>query len=163
MFGLLGTLLGFGTSIIPEVLGFFKQKQADAHEIEMLAAKAKYAEQASNLRLLELDAQAEIKETEGLYEHDAGLDAGGFVNGLRGSVRPIITYLFFIMFAAVKGTMIYGMISGQNIDWVTAVEMAWDSETAAIFSAIMAFWFGNRAMSKARAWQVEAKQKGVKK
>jgi hypothetical protein len=65
------------------------------------------------------------------------------------------------MFAAVKGTMIYAMISGQNIDWTTAVETAWDPETAAIFSAIMAFWFGNRAMSKARAWQVEAKQKGV--
>jgi hypothetical protein len=48
--------------------------------------------------------------------------------------------------------MIYAMISNQNIDWTMAVDTAWDDETAAIFSAIIAFWFGNRAMSKARAW-----------
>ncbi|MGB1877548.1 MAG: hypothetical protein ACPHGY_11625, partial [Rhodospirillaceae bacterium] len=96
-------------------------------------------------------AQAEIEETKGLYEHDRSIDAGGFVNALRGSVRPILTYLFFIAFASVKGVMIYAMIENQNIDWVTAVESAWDDETQAIFSAIIAFWFGNRAMSKAHA------------
>jgi hypothetical protein len=35
---------------------------------------------------------------------------------------------------------------------------AWDDETTAIFSAIMAFWFGNRAMSKARAYQMEKRK-----
>ena len=157
MISLLGTVLGFGTSIIPEILGFFKQKQADAHELEMLEAKAKYADQMSKLKIEELDKQAEIEETKGLYDHDRSIDAGGFVYSLRGSVRPVITYLFFLMFAGVKGTMIYAMISNQNIDWTIAIESAWDDETAAVFSAIMAFWFGNRAMSKARAWQMEKK------
>ena len=147
--------MGFGTSIVPEILGYFKQKQADEQEIKMMESKAKYAEQISKLKVQELDAQAEIAETKGLYEHDRSIDAGGFVNGLRGSVRPVITYLFFIMFASVKGTMIYAMITNQNLDWTVAIETAWDNETAAVFSAIMAFWFGNRAMSKARAWQVE--------
>jgi hypothetical protein len=158
MISLLGTLLGLGTSIIPEVLGFFKQKQADAHELQMLEAKAKYADQMSKLKVEELDAEAEIAETKGLYEHDRSIDAGGFVNALRGSVRPVITYMFFIMFASVKGTMIYAMITNQNLDWTIAIETAWDSDTAAVFSAIVSFWFGNRAMSKARAWQVEKKQ-----
>ena len=158
MISLLGTLMGFGTSIIPEILGFFKQKQADKHELSMLEAKAKFADQMSKLKIQELDAEAEIAETKGLYEHDRSIDAGGFINGLRGSVRPIITYLFFLMFASVKGTMIYAMIVNQNLDWTLAIETAWDNETAAIFSAIIAFWFGNRAMSKARAWQVERKQ-----
>jgi len=150
--------MGFGTSIIPEILGFFKQKQADKHELSMLEAKAEYADQISKLKIQELDAEAEIAETKGLYEHDRSIDAGGFINSLRGSVRPIITYLFFLMFASVKGTMIYAMIVNQNLDWTIAIETAWDNETAAIFSAIIAFWFGNRAMSKARAWQVERKQ-----
>jgi hypothetical protein len=158
MISLLGTLMGFGTSIIPEILGYFKQKQADAHELEILGAKAKYAEQLSQLKIAELDAQAEIEETKGLYAHDRSIDSGKFINALRGSVRPIVTYLFFLMFAATKGTLIYAMIVNQNLDWTIAVEMAWDPETAAIFSAILAFWFGNRAMSKARAWQIEKKQ-----
>ena len=151
MISLLGTLLGFGTSIVPEILGYFKQQQANKQELAMLEAKAKYASQLSELKVKELDAQAEIEETKGLYAHDRSIDAGGFVNALRGSVRPILTYLFFIAFASVKGVMIYAMIENQNIDWVTAVESAWDDETQAIFSAIIAFWFGNRAMSKAHA------------
>ena len=144
--------MGFGTSIVPEILGYFKQKQANEQQLKMLEAKAKYADQISKLKIEELDAEAEIAETKGLYEHDRSIDAGGFINGLRGSVRPVITYMFFLMFASVKGTMIYAMISNQNIDWTMAVDTAWDDETAAIFSAIVAFWFGNRAMSKARAW-----------
>ena len=158
MISLLGTLLGLGTSIVPEIIGFFKQKQADQHDLEMLEAKAKYVDQMSKLKIQELDSQAEIAETKGLYEHDRSIDAGGFVNGLRGSVRPVITYLFFLMFASVKGTMIYAMITNQNLDWTLAIETAWDSDTAAVFSAILAFWFGNRAMSKARAWQIEKRQ-----
>tara|TARA_R100000306_G_C4353265_1_gene131290 strand:- start:492 stop:971 length:480 start_codon:yes stop_codon:yes gene_type:complete len=158
MISLLGTLMGFGTSIIPEILGYFKQKQADAHQLEMLAAQAQYAEQLSKLKVQELDAQAEIEETKGLYAHDRSIDSGKFINSLRGSVRPVVTYLFFLMFSATKGTLIYAMIVNQNLDWTIAVDMAWDQETAAIFSAILAFWFGNRAMSKARAWQIEKKQ-----
>jgi len=125
----------------------------------MLEAKAKYADKLSELKIKELDAQADISEAENIYKHDQSLDAGPFVNGLRGSVRPVITYLFFLMFAAVKGTMIYAMIVNQNLDWTLAIETAWDSETAAVFSAIMAFWFGNRAMSKARAWQSNRRSK----
>ena len=158
MISLIGTLIGFGTSIVPEVLGYFKQKQANEQELRMLEAKAKYASQLSELRVKELDAEAEIQETKSLYEHDRTIDSGPIINSLRGSVRPVITYMFFLMFAAVKGTMIYAMITNQNLDWTIAIETAWDSDTAAVFSAIISFWFGNRAMSKARAWQIEKKQ-----
>ena len=159
MISLLGTLLGFGTSIIPEVLGYFKQRQANEQELRMLEAKAKYADKLSELKIKELDAQADISEAENIYKHDQSLDAGPFVNGLRGSVRPVITYLFFALFAAVKGTLIYALIANQNVDWTVAIQTAWDDDTAAIFSAIMAFWFGNRAMSKARAYRDKAGDK----
>ena len=152
MISLLGTLIGFGTSIVPEVLGYFKQKQANEQELNMLEAKAKYASQLSELKLKELDAEADIQETKSIYEHDRTIDSGAFINSLRGSVRPVITYLFFMMFICVKGVLMYALIANQNLDWTVAIEMAWDPETQAIFSAIIAFWFGNRAMSKARKY-----------
>ena len=152
MISLIGTLIGFGTSIVPEVLGYFKQKQANKQEINMLQAKAKYASQLSELKLKELDAEADIQETKSIYEHDRTIDASPFIDSLRGSVRPVITYLFFLMFICVKGVLMYALISNQNLDWTVAIEMAWDPETQAIFSAIIAFWFGNRAMSKARKY-----------
>jgi len=61
---LLGSLLGFGTSIVPEILGFFKQGQANKQELLMLEAKAQYAQALSSMKLEELDAKAEIVETE---------------------------------------------------------------------------------------------------
>ena len=156
MISLIGTLIGFGSSIVPEVLGYFKQKQANEQELNMLEAKAKYADKLSELKLKELDAQADISETENIYKHDQSLDSGPFINGLRGSVRPVITYMFFMMFVAVKATLLYAMIYTEEVDWTFAVQVAWDNETAAIFSAIIAFWFGNRAMGKARA-HIESK------
>ena len=159
MISLIGTLIGFGTSNVPEVLGYFKQKQANEQELRMLEAKAKYASQLSELRIKELDAEAEIQETKSIYEHDRTIDSGPIINSLRGSVRPVITYLFFGLFAGVKATLIYALIANQNVEWTVANQTAWEDDTAAIFSAIMAFWFGNRAMSKARAYRDKAGDK----
>ena len=75
MISLLGTLLGFGTSIVPEVLGYFKQKQANEQELAMLEAKAKYADRLSELKIRELDAEADIAEAKSIYAHDANLDS----------------------------------------------------------------------------------------
>jgi len=149
---LLGSLLGFGSSLIPEVLGFFRQGQANKQELAMLEAKAQYAQALSSMKLEELDAKAEIVETEKLYEHDMALAArGGWVVSLQASVRPVITYLFMATFIAVEGGLVYSLIANQNVDWPTALESAFGDEEMAMFSAILSFWFGNRAMSKARA------------
>ena len=152
MITLLGSLLGFSTSIIPEILSFFKQGQANKQELAMLEAKAQYAQALSSMKLEELDAKAEIVETEKLYEHDMALAArGGWVVSLQASVRPVITYLFMATFIAVEGGLVYSLIANQNVDWPTALESAFGDEEMAMFSAILSFWFGNRAMSKARA------------
>ena len=152
MITLLGSLLGFSTSIIPEILSFFKQGQANKQELLMLEAKAQYAQALSSMQLEELDAKAEIVETEKLYEHDMALAArGGWVVSLQASVRPVITYLFMGTFIAVEGGIVYSLMPTQGADWVTALQAAWTDEVMAIFSAILSFWFGNRAMSKARA------------
>ena len=152
MISLLGTLLGFGTSIVPEVLGYFKQKQANEQELAMLEAKAKYADRLSELKIRELDAEADIAEAKSIYAHDANLDSGSFVNALRGSVRPVITYAFFILFSTIKGVTLYTMVATDGMDLTAGMLAIWDEETQAIFSEIIAFWFGNRAMSKARAY-----------
>ena len=100
----------------------------------------------------ELDAKAEIVETEKLYEHDMALAAhGGWVVALQASVRPVITYLFMFTFLAVEGGIVYSLMTTQGADWVTALQAALTEDVMAIFSAILSFWFGNRAMSKAKA------------
>ena len=152
MLTILGSLLGFTTSIVPEILGYFRQNQANEQELKMLEAKAKYASALSELKLKELDVQADIGEAQNIYKHDQGLDAGKFINALRGSVRPVISYLFVLTYIGIKIALIYAMIVDQKIDWTAAVQQAWGQTDAIIFSTIISFWFGNRAMSKARSW-----------
>ena len=105
MISLLGSLLGFGTSFLPSVMGFFEKKQANKQELLMLEAKAKYASELSKLKLQEMDAQADIEEVKGLYKHAESLaqsNKSPFVSALQASVRPVITYAFFSVFAFVK-------------------------------------------------------------
>ena len=147
MISLLGSLLGFGTSFLPEVLSYFRANQDHKHEMERLRVQAEVMEKQSALKLQELDKEADIAETKGIYEHDRSIDAGGFVNGLRGSVRPVITYAFFLMFAATEIVIIVKVFEAGG-DWTQAVELMWTDETEALFAAIMSFWFGNRAVSK---------------
>ena len=147
MMSLLGSLLGFGTSFLPEVLNFFKAGQEHKQKLETMKMEAELMEKRSALKLQELDKQADIAETKGIYEHDRSIDAGGFVNALRGSVRPVITYDFFLMFVAVEVVVIVKVLDAGG-DWKDAVELMWSPETQGLFAAIMSFWFGNRAVSK---------------
>jgi hypothetical protein len=142
MMSLLGSLLGFGTSFLPEVLNYFKANQEHKQRLELMKAQ-------SELRLKELDFEADIEESKGIYEHDRSIDAGGFVNALRGSVRPVITYAFFGLFCAVEAVIVIKVLDSGG-DWKAAVELLWSGETQGLFAAIMSFWFGNRAVSKYR-------------
>ena len=147
MMSLLGSLLGFGTSFLPEVLSFFKAGQEHKQKLETMKMEAELMEKRSALKLQELDKHPDIAETKGIYEHDRSIDAGGFVNALRGSVRPVITYAFFLMFVAVEVVVIVKVLDAGG-DWKDAVELMWSPETQGLFAAIMSFWFGNRAVSK---------------
>ena len=147
MMTLLGSLLGFGTSFLPEVLNYFKAGQEHKHNLERMQLEMDLMARRSELKIQELDKQAEIKETEGLYRHDS-MDAGGFVNALRGSVRPVITYAFFGLFVAIKTVAVMTLMNEQGADLAGALNVIWDDNTAGLFAAIMSFWFGNRAVSK---------------
>lgn len=145
MIALLGSVLGFGTSFLPQVLGFFQAKQEHKNKLEEMKLRGELQAQGVNLELQVLDKKAEIEETKALYQY-ANADRG-FAAALAASVRPVVTYLFFVLFMATKWViMVKVMNEGGN--WMDAVDLMFDDETKALFAAIMSFWFGNRAVSK---------------
>ena len=99
MMALLGSLLGFGSSFLPSVLDYFKANQAQKHRMEMMQLETELAQKRSEMKLVELDKKADIEETRGLYEHDRSIDAGGFINGLRGSCS---SYRYLCLFRIVR-------------------------------------------------------------
>ena len=143
MISLIGSLLGFASGVVPEVLGYFKKQQDHEFELELYAAKAKYAEALTANKLKELDLKAEIQELKSLYKHDQTLKTSSpFISALRASVRPVITYFFFFMFVGVEVSVIFSLVEPTMIDQI------WNENTQGLFAAVLSFCFGSRAMSK---------------
>ena len=143
MISLIGSLLGFASGVVPEIVGYFRKQQDHEFELELYAAKAKYAEALTANKLKELDLKAEIQELKSLYKHDQTLKTdNGFISALRASVRPVITYFFFFTFVGVEISIIFNLVEPALIDQI------WSHNTAGLFAAVLSFWFGSRAMSK---------------
>jgi hypothetical protein len=149
---MIGTIIsavaGFAGSAIPSVIDIFKQKEMNKQQNKLIELQADLAKQNVELDLMAYNEKAVDKEHARLLEHSTALaKETGFFGGVRKSVRPFITYMFFALFASIKiATMISVMDNGG--DFLSAAEQIWDPETEAIFAAIVAFWFGSRTIEK---------------
>ncbi len=149
MLTLLGSLLGFVTSAFPDLLGLFRDRQDRQHELAILDRQLEQMKRGHQQRLEEIEVQADIAESKALYRHDKPVGVA-WVDALRASVRPVVTYAFFLLFAGVKGSALYVLIAVEGLVLADALPRIWDPETQALFAATLSFWFGNRALSKLR-------------
>tara|TARA_R110000737_G_scaffold322126_1_gene334376 strand:+ start:601 stop:1023 length:423 start_codon:yes stop_codon:yes gene_type:complete len=140
MLTLLGSVLGFGTSFLPKVMDYFQDKADKKHELEVMTRQAE-------IQLDRTAIDANIREVETIHEHDAAIDGGGFVNGLRASVRPVITYIFMALFVGVELATYYLLIQ-QGVAPGDALVAAWSDQVMAMWASILAFWFGGRQFRK---------------
>lgn len=117
------------------------------------------AEQAFRLEAIELERDmresADINQRpDGTGAHKTGVIV---VDALSGSVRPMITYLFFGLYAWVKLAQ-YRLLTAPVVPWQTplshaeAIVAIWTPDDMAVFSAIIAFWFGSRMFRKSRVF-----------
>ena len=149
MLTLLGSLLGFATSAFPDLLALLRDRQDRMHELAILDRQMEQMTLGHQQRLEEIEVQADIAESQALYRHDRPVGVA-WVDALRASVRPVITYAFFALFAAVKGSALYLLIAVEGMLLAEALPRIWDPETQALFAAVISFWFGNRALQKVR-------------
>ena len=61
----------------------------------------------------------------------------------------MITYAFFGLFATIEITLLMEALE-KGTEFSEAIQLLWDEDTKAIFAAIISFWFGSRAIDKAR-------------
>jgi hypothetical protein len=147
---LIGALCGFSASVTPDIFALIKAKQAHQHtmaekQLELDAAKENYKFQREANTVA-----ASTKELELLLAHDAQLKGNPFMETLRASVRPIVTYLFVLLFVIVKVALLFQWMHQDNAPFSVAVPMLWDTDTMGVFAAILSFWFGSRAMEQYR-------------
>jgi hypothetical protein len=148
MITLLGSLLGFISSTFPSLLKLWQDKSDKQHEITLLKMQMEQQAQGHTERLDEINAQADISESAALYKtYTTGID---WVDALNGTVRPVIAYAFFILYALVK-LLSYAAVAHSNaVPFVVLHDTLWTEDDAAIFAGIISFYFGQRAMTKLR-------------
>lgn len=160
MITLLGALLGLIGSIVPDIIKFFKGAQDNKHELAVIKLQMESAARAGQQRLEEIGIQADMAESAALYQHAAPIGVK-WVDALSASVRPIITYSFFFAYIAVKVAQYNEMTHVQALPWMSdgrqvqewfrIVLELWNQEDMGLFGAVMAFWFGDRNLTKRRA------------
>ena len=149
MLTLLGSLLGFLSSAFPDFLKLWRDRADRKHELAILDRQMEAQRQGHTQRLEEIQIQADIAESKALYAHASQPSGVQWVEALRASVRPVITYAFFVLFATVKIAALLQLLD-QGVGFTDGLIAIWDTETQALFAAVMYFWFGQRALQKAR-------------
>lgn len=147
MLSLVGSLLGFGTSFLPKILGFFEVKRDQKHELSMQKEIRETNKQLHGQKLELAQSQGEIDYAVE-NQKQAGKPTGiGWVDGLRGTVRPVVTYIFVIEFCIMQYVLYTTSIS-EGMDALEAAKLVLNDEWNAGFWAIIGHWFGNRTFNK---------------
>ena len=150
MLSILGSVLGFAGSAVPAITDAFAKRQDNKQELAKMKLMAELRKDGYDHDIKMYETMGAAEEHKRLIEHDVAITkAGGFIGGLQRSVRPVITYAFFGLFCVIEITLLMEAIE-KGTDFAQAINLLWDSETKAIFAAIISFWFGSRAIEKAR-------------
>jgi hypothetical protein len=145
MISLIGSALGFATSAIPRVLGFFEAKRDQSHELNVLDRQLQNQLQAGDQKMQLMDVEAGIQETAVLHKEHASITrkSAQWCINLSATVRPVITYLLFLEFMILTGLLAAGWITGDMFS------LLWSSDgMAPVWAACVSFWFGQRTFNR---------------
>ena len=143
MLSLLGSLLGFGTSFLPKLLGFFEEKRDQAHELKLMDKQLEQQIKLGEQKLQFMNVEADVRETEALQKSQTtmAVKSSQWVINLSSSVRPIMTYLLFAEFM-----ILTFMLAFNSID-LEMYNRIWSNEIQAVWAADVSFWFGQRSFN----------------
>jgi hypothetical protein len=148
---LIGSLVGFFAALLPELLDFvsnyFKPKQtpgASPTTVKKRGSETTRLEEEEEGVVPAAAEAAELHATTKEKRHHM------FLELLRGTVRPFITYQFFALFALIH---IWAFYHGMFVDHTPIVQLlpvVWSEGTESLLAVVLSFWFGSRAITTLR-------------
>lgn len=147
MITLLASIAGFISSIIPEIVKYFKDINDKKHELAILEKQIEYSKNSNIRSLEEIHVSRDILEQASLYStYKTDI---GWVDALNGTVRPVLAYSFFIMYMGVKYVQYRAIEASAHI--IEYIEIIWNVDDQAIFAGIISFYYGQRTFQ--RLWK----------
>ncbi len=145
MITLLASIAGFVSSLIPEIVKFFKDKNDKKHELEILNKQIELTKINLSERVDEVRSSYDAAELASLYTtFKSGVN---WIDALNASVRPIMAYCFFGLYSMLKYLQYSAVISSTR-SIVEYLDILWTTDDQAIFAGIISFYFGQRTFSK---------------
>ena len=149
MIGLLGSLLGFGSSLIGPVLEAWNKNSDQKHELAMLHAQAEIQSKIQDQKLEATIVEADMAEIVAAHKEQASTVRKGpqWLAALSGSVRPVVTYLIIIEWLGINWAIAWIIMDehGVTVDNLRAIL---DTDFMGLVSCVVAFWFGNRTFGR---------------
>lgn len=136
MLTLLGSLLGFFGSTLPDIFKLIRDRSDKKHELAVMALQMQATREGNQAKLDAIETEAFNNRVSSETKRDE--KASQFFINLNASVRPVITYCIFFLYAGVKVAIIYGGYSDK----------IWDEEDSAMLAGVFSFYFGQRGMAK---------------
>lgn len=137
MIALLGSLIGFLGAVFPEAMKIWRDRLDKAHELAILDRQMELQKNGHMQQMEAVGAWTNVAEMKELYA--TYTTQIGWVDALNGTVRPVLAYAFFLLYAYVK------FQQAIHTPW-----QIWEEDDRAVFAGIISFYFGNRAMQKYR-------------
>ena len=139
MITLLASIVGFITSIIPEFIKLRNDSHDKAHALKIIDKQIEYSRISKEHMLDAVFIRSDLQESILLSKHTVHKIGISWIDGLNGTVRPLITYCFFGMYVYFK------VLQYKHLDYIGIV---WSVDDQAIFASIISFYFGQRTFSK---------------
>ena len=117
MISLLGSPLGFGSSLIGPVLETWNKSSDQEHELAMLHAQAGVQSKIQDQKLEATIVDADMAEIVAAHKEQAATICKGSVclAAFSGSVRTVVTYLIIIAFPAIHWAIACEVISDDGV------------------------------------------------
>ena len=149
MISLLGSLLGFGSSLIGPVLEAWNKSSDQKHELAMLHAQAEIQSKIQDQKLEATIVEADMAEIVAAHKEQASTVRKGpqWLAALSGSVRPVVTYLIIIEWLGINWAIAWIIMDEHGIT-VENLRAVLDTDFMGLVSCVVAFWFGNRTFGK---------------
>lgn len=151
---LLGGVFGGVLRLAPELFKLFDKKNERAHELRMVQAEMEFAKIRGEIAMRQVEATMTMAEMNTMAEafkeqSQTAKNAGKFVSAISALVRPMVTYAFLGLYAAVKIAAFMIAIQ-QNGDWKEVLIQMWGSDDLAVFNMVISFWFVGRVYERTR-------------
>lgn len=124
-------------------------KETKALEIQETEARLRGEAAIASIELAKTETEADAAALQASYEHDKASYGGGFVDQVRGLMRPIITGYYAVLEAIVLGVLIWAAFSIGIKPTATEV---WSLVIIIVNSVVflaglsVAWWFGSRPL-----------------